>query len=74
VNRYPPISGSPRTYLLALAVVVVTGVVLFGGWSWYLQGLEDDCRHQCAAKGKSYRYVEATGSGKRLRPGVCSCL
>jgi hypothetical protein len=49
-------------------------MLLFGGWWSYLQSLEEECRAQCSAKGKGYRYQEPTGSGKRLRPGTCSCL
>ena len=75
MNRYPEVSGPARSYIAPILIVLAIGGTVFGGYWWYLQGLESDCRHRCLTTGhKNYRYVEPTGFAKPIRPGSCSCI
>jgi hypothetical protein len=74
VDRYPPISGPARSYLIPFLIVLAVVAMLLLGYGWYLSGLEEGCRQKCLTAGsKGYKYAEGTGSGKRFRPGTCSC-
>jgi hypothetical protein len=74
MREYPQYTGPLRSHAKPAIAFLGVAAALFAGYWWYLQGLEERCREQCLANGhKQYKYVEPTGSGKRIRPGTCSC-
>lgn len=74
MRHYPEVTGPARSYVVPALVTLAVVVVLFLVWSWYLQGLEAECRTQCLANGgKNYQYVEPTGIGRRFYRGTCIC-